>query len=251
MLAAVQASSLRQPLVSFTMQVPSAILSLALPTSASLSSNFSAIFALRLPTLLAVCKQNLHREHPDGRGSQRPRLRMISVLRPPSLRTMAPTPSTKPGAIRVSQETNKNGPDHKFQVINIICTSAGETCVSAHLQRSKMDLLPTAICIITTPCTLRSKFGAIAFTMHPSIFISHHLSSQHNCHSSLRRQESQPCFLDSLPIWRNGRVSASSLKWNFQVGATCGVTKGPVDLALNPSVGYEKDTVVGTNANLI
>lgn len=44
----------------------------------------------------------------------------------------------------------------------------------------------------------------------------------------------------------SGRISSSSLKWNFSLGATVGVTSSQAKAAINPSVEYERDTVVGT-----
>ncbi|PVH70434.1 hypothetical protein DL98DRAFT_661167 [Cadophora sp. DSE1049] len=53
-------------------------------------------------------------------------------------------------------------------------------------------------------------------------------------------------FLKFAPHLAYGRISSESLKWTFQLGATLGVTKGPVNLSVNPSGGYEKDKAVGT-----
>jgi hypothetical protein len=53
-------------------------------------------------------------------------------------------------------------------------------------------------------------------------------------------------FLRFAPHAAFGRISAATLKWNFQLGATIGVTKGPAEVSVNPSMSYEKDVVIGT-----
>lgn len=44
----------------------------------------------------------------------------------------------------------------------------------------------------------------------------------------------------------SGRISSSNLKWNFSLGASIGVSSSPAKAEINPSIEYERDTVVGT-----
>lgn len=53
-------------------------------------------------------------------------------------------------------------------------------------------------------------------------------------------------FLKYAPHQAYGRISTESLKWNFQLGASLGVTQGPAKVSVNPSVSEEKSKVVGT-----
>ncbi|KAB8295763.1 hypothetical protein EYC80_008588 [Monilinia laxa] len=53
-------------------------------------------------------------------------------------------------------------------------------------------------------------------------------------------------FLKYAPHQAYGRISTESLKWNFQLGASLGVTQGPAKVSLNPSVSEETSKVVGT-----
>lgn len=87
---------------------------------------------------------------------------------------------------------------------------------------------------------------AITFTFHPSN------SSQHRFTSAIitisaKSQTGMPIrFLKFAPHLAFGRISSATLKWNFKLGATVGLSQGPAQATLDPSVGYEKNTVVGT-----
>lgn len=53
-------------------------------------------------------------------------------------------------------------------------------------------------------------------------------------------------FLKYAPHQAYGKISTESLKWNFQLGASLGVTQGPANVCVKPSIGEEKSKVVGT-----
>ena len=163
------------------------------------------------------------------------------------IENMGSTPSTTPITMKINQEENKNGPDHKYQINQHVLYERefpGATYVSAHLQRLQNGLFSHNN--LHNKDTMHVTFAAITFTLHPSVSISHRFTSA-NIIITARSEDEEPIrFLRFAPHLAYGRISSSSLKWNFQLGAACGITKGPVNLALNPLVSYEKDTVVGT-----
>ncbi|KAF4628317.1 hypothetical protein G7Y89_g9834 [Cudoniella acicularis] len=142
---------------------------------------------------------------------------------------------------------NKNGPDHKFQVNQHLLYErdfGGETFVSAHLQRLQNGCFTDKN--IHSENMLHVTFAAITFTFHPA------LSEEHRFRSAVitiaaNSSSGQPIrFLKFAPHLAFGKISSASLKWNFQLAATVGVTKGPARASLTPSVGYQKDLKVGT-----
>lgn len=142
----------------------------------------------------------------------------------------------------VKPRDNKNGPDHRFQVNQHLLYErefGGDTFASAHLQRLQNGCFTDKN--IHSENILHVTFAAITFTFHPAVSEEHRFKSAVitiNASSS----SGQPIrFLKFAPHLAFGRISSASLKWDFRLGAAVGVTKGPAQVALNPSIGYEKD----------
>lgn len=152
-----------------------------------------------------------------------------------------------PATVRVAKVANKNGPQQEFQLNQHLLYEhefPGQAYVSAHLQRLQNGIYADKN--IHNEETLYVTFAAITFTLHPSISISHRFTSAIITITARSDNKEQLRFLKFAPHLAYGRISSESLKWNFQLGATVGVTKGLVDVAINPALAYEKDKVVGS-----
>jgi hypothetical protein len=89
-------------------------------------------------------------------------------------------------------------------------------------------------------------FLAVTFVFHSSISLSHRFQSA-IIEVSARSENDKPLrFVKFAPHIAYGRISTETLKWTFSLGATVGVTKGPVNVAVNPSIANQRDKVMGT-----
>ncbi|TVY81711.1 hypothetical protein LSUE1_G003658 [Lachnellula suecica] len=140
---------------------------------------------------------------------------------------------------------NKNGPDHRFQLNQDLLFErefGGDTYVSAHLQRLQHGCFTDKN--IHKEDTPHVTFVAITFTFHPC-FEAHRFKSA--VISITAKSIAGPIrILKFAPHLAFGRMSQTSMKWNFKLGASVGLSQGPVKAAVEPSIGYEKDSVVGT-----
>ncbi|RDW84535.1 hypothetical protein BP6252_02125 [Coleophoma cylindrospora] len=157
-------------------------------------------------------------------------------------------PSAPAAPVKFNQVSNKNGPDQKFQVTEQILYErdfAGEAYVSAHLQRLQNGLYDDDN--VHTKNTIHVTFVAISFVLHPSLSVKHRFESAIVTLTARSEKNEQLRFLKYAPHAAYGRMSTESLKWNFQLGASVGVTKCPVGGAsVNAGMSHEKDKVVGT-----
>ncbi|KAF5873445.1 uncharacterized protein Bfra_004905 [Botrytis fragariae] len=62
----------------------------------------------------------------------------------------------------------------------------------------------------------------------------------------VRDQKGNLRFLKYAPHQAYGKISTESLKWNFQLGSSLGVTQGPANVCVRPSIGEEKSKVMGS-----
>ena len=183
--------------------------------------------------------------------SQTPPVRSFSepvVVVPARPYVAAPTPQKAlPGVLKINQQENIDGPDHKFQVNEQLLFEHefhGSCYVSAHLQRLQHGIFGDAT--IHGAGTMHVTFLAITFVFHPSISLSHRFQSA-IIEVSARSENNEPLrFVKFAPHMAYGRISIETMKWTFSLGATVGVTKGPVNVAVNPSIAHEKDKVLGT-----
>jgi hypothetical protein len=156
-----------------------------------------------------------------------------------------------PGVVKLNQQENIDGPDHKFQVNEQLLFEHefhGNCCVSAHLQRLQHGIFRDAG--IHGADTMHVTFLAIAFVFHPSMPLSHRFQSAIIEVSARSENNESLRFVKFAPHIVYGRISTETLKWTFSLGATVGVTKGPVNVAANPSVAHEKDKVLGTTMKI-
>ncbi|KAF7897098.1 hypothetical protein EAF00_005326 [Botryotinia globosa] len=158
----------------------------------------------------------------------------------------SPIPSTTlSSTIPSTTKSNKNGPDEKYQINSHLLFESsfpGHTYISVHLQRLQHGIYSDAN--LHTNHTLHVTFIALSFIFHPS-------TPAHRFESALidikvRDQKGNLRFLKYAPHQAYGKISTESLKWNFQLGASLGVTQGPANLCVKPSIGEEKSKVVGT-----
>jgi hypothetical protein len=147
---------------------------------------------------------------------------------------------------KVAQRENVDGPDHKYQVNDQILYERefrGHAYASAHLQRLQHGVFDDDM--VHDKDTLHVTFIAVTFTFHPSLSISHRFKS--TIIEITARTENEPLrFVKFAPHLAYGRISSENLKWTFQLGATAGITKGPANLSVSGTHGYEKDKVLGT-----
>jgi len=169
---------------------------------------------------------------------------------------------------------NLNGPNHRFQLNQDLLYEnefGGDTFVSAHLQRLQhgkrsigasqvVRVKASSGTILILDCvtgcftdtnihnerTPHVTFAAITFTFHPSLSEEHRFKSAVIRITAQAKGGSPIRFLKFAPHLAFGRISSTSLKWNFKLGATVGLSQGPAQATLKPEVGYEKDSVVGT-----
>ncbi|KAI9645761.1 hypothetical protein NHQ30_005193 [Ciborinia camelliae] len=142
-------------------------------------------------------------------------------------------------------KSNKNGPDEKYQINSHLVFEhlfPGQTFVSVHLQRLQHGIYSDAN--LHTKHTLHVTFVALSFVFHPS-------SPSHRFESAVinikvKDKRGNLRFLKYAPHQAYGRISTQSLKWNFQLGTSLGVTQGPANASVKSSVSEEKDKVVGS-----
>ncbi|KAL3419361.1 hypothetical protein PVAG01_09583 [Phlyctema vagabunda] len=164
---------------------------------------------------------------------------------------LAPLTITLPSAasipLKINQVANKNGPDQKFQITERILYERefpGQAYVSAHLQRLQNGVHDSDN--LHTENTLHVTFVAIHFVLHPSLSVAHRFESAMINITARSANNEQLRFLKYAPHAAYGRMSTESLKWNFQLGASVGVTKSPVSVGVTSSVSESKEKVVGT-----
>ncbi|TGO23414.1 hypothetical protein BPAE_0133g00120 [Botrytis paeoniae] len=144
-----------------------------------------------------------------------------------------------------STKSNKNGPDEKYQINSHLLFESsfpGHTYISVHLQRLQHGIYSDAN--LHTKHTLHITFIALSFIFHPS-------NPTHRFESAVidikvRDHKGNLRFLKYAPHQAYGKISTESLKWNFQLRASMGVTQGPANVCVKPSIGEEKSKVVGT-----
>lgn len=183
--------------------------------------------------------------------SQIPPVRSLSepvVVVPTLPYVAAPTPQTAlSGILKIDQQENIDGPEHKFQVNEQLLFEHefhGSCYVSAHLQRLQHSIFGDSN--IHGAGVMHVTFIAVTFVFHPSISLSHRFQSA-IIEVTARSQSDEPLrFVKFAPHLVYGRISTESLKWTFSLGATVGVTKSPVSVAINPSMAHQKDKVLGT-----
>ncbi|QSZ30470.1 hypothetical protein DSL72_000024 [Monilinia vaccinii-corymbosi] len=142
-------------------------------------------------------------------------------------------------------KSNKNGPDEKYQINSHLLfehSFPGHTFISVHLQRLQHGVYSDAN--LHTQHTMHVTFVALSIVFHPS-------TPAHRFESAVidirvKDQGGNLRFLKYAPHQAYGRISTESLKWNFQLGASVGVTQGPAKLCVSPSISEEKSKVVGT-----
>ncbi|KAM0178996.1 hypothetical protein ACHAPC_000898 [Botrytis cinerea] len=145
----------------------------------------------------------------------------------------------------ITTKSNKNGPDEKYQInTHLLFESSfpGHTFISVHLQRLQHGIYSDVN--LHTKHTLHVTFIALSFIFHPS-------TPTHRFESAVidiqvRDKRGNLRFLKYAPHQAYGKISTESLKWNFQLGASLGVTQGPANVCVKPSIGEEKSKVVGT-----
>lgn len=140
--------------------------------------------------------------------------------------------------------SNKNGPDEKYQINSHLLfehSFPGQTFISVHLQRLQHGVYSDAN--LHTKHTLHVTFAALNFIFHPST-PTHRFESA-VIEIKVKDKRGNLRFLRYAPHQAYGRISTESLKWNFQLGASLGVTQGPAHVSVNPSVSEEKTKVVG------
>jgi hypothetical protein len=89
-------------------------------------------------------------------------------------------------------------------------------------------------------------FLAVTSVFHPSISLSHRFQSAIIEVRARSENNELLRFVKFAPHVAYGRMSTETLKWTFSLGASVGVTKGPVDVVVNPSIAHEKYKVLGT-----
>jgi hypothetical protein len=170
---------------------------------------------------------------------------MASIISPHT--ATSPAPATQNyGLFKVAQIENVDDPDHKYQVNGQLLYERefhGHAYASAHLQRLQHGVFDDDM--VHDKNTLHVTFVAVTFTFHPSLSISHRFESA--IIEITARTENEPLrFVKFAPHLAYGRISSENLKWTFQLGATAGITKGPANLSVSGTKGYEKDKVLGT-----
>ncbi|TGO57119.1 hypothetical protein BCON_0069g00130 [Botryotinia convoluta] len=162
--------------------------------------------------------------------------------------TISPIPSTTLSStipITTTTKSNKNGPDEKYQINSHLLFESsfpGHTYISVHLQRLQHGIYSDAN--LHTKHTLHVTFIALSFIFHPS-------TPAHRFESAVidikvRDRKGSLRFLKYAPHQAYGKISTESLKWNFQLGSSLGVTQGPANICVKPSIGEEKSKVMGT-----
>lgn len=166
--------------------------------------------------------------------------------------TFVNTPSSKISSTSQSSNTllninrsNKNGPDEKYQINSHLLfenSFPGHTFISVHLQRLQHGIYSDAN--LHTKHTIHVTFVALSFIFHPS-------TPAHRFESAVvdikvKNKGGYLRFLKYAPHQTYGKISTESLKWNFQLGASLGITQGPAKATVNPSLSEEKSKVVGT-----
>ncbi|KAJ8065074.1 hypothetical protein OCU04_005787 [Sclerotinia nivalis] len=142
-------------------------------------------------------------------------------------------------------KSNKNGPDEKYQINSHLLfenSFPGHTFISVHLQRLQHGIYSDVN--LHTKHTLHVTFVALSFIFHPS-------TPAHRFESAVidikvKDKGGNLRFLKYAPHQAYGKISTESLKWNFQLGASLGITQGPAKATVNPSHSEEKSKVVGT-----
>ncbi|RDL40680.1 uncharacterized protein BP5553_00659 [Venustampulla echinocandica] len=158
------------------------------------------------------------------------------------------SPSTIDAPGNPNARINKNGPQDQFQITRHLLYErdfGGDAYVSAHLQRLQNGCFTDKN--MHEPDMLHVTFAAITFTFHPSLSDVHRFRSAVITITANSSPDGNPIkFLKFAPHLAFGRISSASLKWYFQLAATVGVTRGLSEASLKPSLGYEKDMVVGS-----
>lgn len=155
--------------------------------------------------------------------------------------------STSSSSSTNSFKPNCNGPDHRYQLNQDLLYErefGGHTFVSAHLQRLQHGCFTDEN--VHKKDTPHVTFVAITFTFHPSYSEKHRFTSAVITLTAKSQTGQAIRFLKFAPHLAYGRISSASLKWNFKLGATVGLSQGPGRAALEPAVGYENDRVVGS-----
>jgi hypothetical protein len=171
-----------------------------------------------------------------------------TVVIPSPQFVIAPTPMTAlSSVVKLNQVENIDGPEHKFQVNEQLLYEHefhGSCYVSAHLQRLQHGVFGDPK--IHRSCTMHVTFVAVTFIFHPSMSLSHRFQSAIIEVTACSENNEQLRFAKFAPHLAYGRISTETLKWTFSLGATVGVSKGPVNAAVNPSMAHQRDKVLGT-----
>jgi hypothetical protein len=142
---------------------------------------------------------------------------------------------------------NQNCPHETYQINEDLLFEnefAGETYVSAHLQRLQHGIYTDPN--LHTKHTIYVNFAAITFVMHSSRSLDHRFESAIITIKAKSANDEPLRFLKFVPHQAYGRISSESLKWNFQLGTQIGVNQGPATATVNPGMDFEKDKVIGT-----
>jgi hypothetical protein len=149
--------------------------------------------------------------------------------------------------VKIPRKPNIDGPEHKLQVTEQLLYEhefRGKCYVSAHLQRLQHGVF--ADFNLHGKTAMHVTFVAITFVFHPSISVRHRFEAA-TIEITARTEDHEPLrFVKFAPHVAYGRISTETLKWNFQLGATLGITKGPAVLSVAPKIERETDKVINT-----
>lgn len=173
------------------------------------------------------------------------RTRSNDSMTPPSNMNMT-LASQLSTTLSLPTKSNKNGPDEKYQLNSHLLfehSFPGHTYVSVHLQRLQHGIYSDAN--LHTKHTLHVTFVALSFVFHPSTPSHRFESSVIEIKVKDTKGNGYLRMLKFAPHQAYGKISTESLKWCFQLGASLGVTQGPANVSVKPSVSEEKSKVVG------
>ncbi|TEY80415.1 hypothetical protein BOTCAL_0038g00130 [Botryotinia calthae] len=183
---------------------------------------------------------SLQKSREPSSNSSEPTIINTATSPIPSTTVSSTIPSTT-----TTTKSNKNGPDEKYQInTHLLFESSfpGHTFISVHLQRLQHGIYSDAN--LHTKHTLHVTFIALSFIFHPST-PAHRFESA-TIDIQVRDKRGNLRFLKYAPHQAYGKISTENLKWNFQLGASLGVTQGPANVYVKPSMEEEKSKVVGT-----
>lgn len=134
-----------------------------------------------------------------------------------------------------------------FRSMSSSCTSTnsmGNAMFPLPLQRLQRGIFSDSN--IHGNATVHVTFVETMFVFHSSISLSHRFKSA-IIETTAREADKEPLrFVKFAPHHAFGRISTETLKWNFQLSTTLGVTKGPASLSVNPNIGRQTEKGKGT-----